>query len=189
MWVRFPSPAPIDNYLQKVTLNTINYYNREMKVLIIGTSLSGKTTLIRYLRANTKLPLIEIDEELTRMNNGTYPMVYEYKHKVLAPKIVSDILSRDNIIFFTNTDYFTFEDIKIARNNGFKVIQLSLDLKELQMRNKSRVEKEGYSNLSQWLKGMVNYQTKIKEHNLVDNVINANQPTEHIAKDLINMLS
>ncbi|EKD58103.1 MAG: hypothetical protein ACD_57C00031G0011 [uncultured bacterium] len=160
-----------------------------MKAIVIGTSLSGKTTLIRYLRRTSNLPLLEVDEELTRLNNGIYPIDDEYKHTVLAPQIIKNILSRDNVVFFSNTDYFTFEDIKVARYNNFQIIQLSLDLKELQNRNKSRVEKDGYSDLSQWLEGMVNYQIQLKKAWLVDKVIDANQSTEDIAKELIEYLS
>jgi hypothetical protein len=159
-----------------------------MKAIIIGTSLSGKTTLVRYLRTNTKLPILEIDEELTRVNNGVYPTDDNYKHTVLTPQIIEDVLGRNEVVFFTNTDYFTLEDLKIAQKNGFRIVQLSLDLIELQKRNKFRVENEGYSDLSQWLEGMINYQTTIKEKGLVDKVIDAKQTTENIANELIEFL-
>jgi len=71
-----------------------------MKAIVIGASLSGKTTLISHLRKNFKLPFSEIDEELTRVNNGKYPEDSEYKVEVLAPGIVSDILHREDIVFF-----------------------------------------------------------------------------------------
>jgi len=159
-----------------------------MKAIIIGTSLSGKTTLVRYLRTSTKLPILEVDEELTRLNNGTYPTDDKYKHAVLIPQIVEDILNRDDVVFFTNTDYFTPTDLKDARNKGFKIFQLWLDLNELQKRNKFRVKNEGYSDLSQGLEGMVNYQTIIKEEGLIDKVIDAKQATENIANELIGFL-
>ena len=159
-----------------------------MKAIIIGTSLSGKTTLVRYLRTKTKFPLLEIDEELTRINNSEYPIDNELKHNILIPQIVKNILSRDNVVFFTNTDYFTPEDLENARKNGFQIAQLFLDLNELQKRNKFRMENEGYSDLSQWLEGMVNYQIIIKERGLIDKVIEANQTTENMASQLIEFL-
>ena len=159
-----------------------------MKAIIIGTSLSGKTTLVRYLRTKTKFPLLEIDEELTRINNSEYPIDNELKHNILIPQIVKNILSRDNVVFFTNTDYFTPEDLENARKNGFQIAQLFLDLNELQKRNKFRMENEGYSDLSQWLEGMVNYQIMIKERGFIDKVIEANQTTENMASQLIEFL-
>lgn len=159
-----------------------------MKAIIIGTSLSGKTTLIRYLRENTQFPLLEVDEELTRVNNGVYPKDEKHKHTVLIPQIIEDILGRNEVVFFTNTDYFTLEDLGSAQKNGFHIVQLSLDLTELQKRNKFRVENENYSDLSQWLEGMINYQITIKEKGLVDKVIDAKQTTENIANELIEFL-
>lgn len=159
-----------------------------MKAIIIGASLSGKTTLVHYLRTTIQFPLLEIDEELTRMNNGEYPMDNERKHTVLIPQIIKDVLSRNDVVLFTNTDYFTPEDLKSARDNGFKIVQLSLDLNELQKRNEFRVVNEGYSDLNQWLKGMVNYQTMIKERGLVDKVISGNQKTKAMAHELIEFL-
>ncbi len=159
-----------------------------MKAIIIGTSLSGKTTLVHYLRTKIKSPIIEIDEELTKINNGEYPIDNELKHKVLVPQIVKNIISRDNIVFFTNTDYFTLDDLDNARKHGFQIIQLSLDLNELQKRNEFRVKNEGYSDLNQWLNGMLSYQTLIKEKWLVDKVIEVKQPIEKIAYELVRFL-
>lgn len=158
-----------------------------MKAIIIGPSLSGKTTLVRYLRKNTDFSIAEIDEELTRLNKGEYPSDDKYKHEVLAPQVIDSVLDEDNILFFTNTDYFRVEDLKTAKNRGFKIVQLKLDLEELERRNKLRVEKEGYSDLSQWLKGMVDYQRKISEQGLVDLTLDASLPTEGIANDLFEV--
>ena len=160
-----------------------------MKAIVIGTSLSGKTTLVRFLKEKTDFPLIEVDEELTRANSGTYPLDNKQKHTVLIPKIIKRVLNSNDIVFFTNTDYFTFEDLATARRNGFFIIQLSLDSEQLLKRNKFRVENEGYSDLSQWLERMVNYQTAIREKRLVDNIIDASQSTEEIATELIRLLS
>jgi broad-specificity NMP kinase len=156
-----------------------------MKAIIIGTSLVGKTTLIKYLRNTTKLPVSEMDEELAKLNNNVYPSDDNYKHRVLAPKVVNNILDLDEIIFFTNTDYFTPQDLQKARRKGFKVIQLLLDIKELQRRNEYRVKNDGYSDLSQWFEGMINYQDNIKLKGLVDKEIVAAQPIEDIANELL----
>ena len=158
-----------------------------MRTIIIGPSLSGKTTLVRYLRTKTNLLVAEIDEELTQLNNGEYPADDKYKHEVLAPKVIENVLARDEILFFTNTDYFTENNLKVARTKGFKIVLLSLDLNELKKRNETRVKKEGYSDLSQWLEGMVEYQTKIEKLGLVDFILDASLPTGKIAHELINL--
>lgn len=160
-----------------------------MKAIIIGTSLAGKTTLIKYLRNTTKLPVSEMDEELTRLNNNVYPTDDNYKHSVLTPKVVNSILDLNEIIFFTNTDYFTPQNLREARKKGFKVIQLLLNIEELQRRNEFRVKNEGYSDLSKWFEGMIKYQENIKLEGLVDKEIVATKPVEDIANELLRELA
>lgn len=159
-----------------------------MKAIIIGTSLSGKTALINCLHTQENLPLLEIDDELVRVNGGKYPEDVKYKHLVLAPQIIKDVLSRKEVVFFTNTDYFTCEDLKTAKSIGFKIIQLEVDLEELKRRNEGRVQIENRDDWSKWLVGMLKYQKDIKEKGLVDKVISMNQPIENAAKDLLTFL-
>lgn len=160
-----------------------------MKAIIIGTSLSGKTTLIRYLRTVVDAPISEMDEELTVRNNGEFPSDYEYKSKVLTPQIVKDVLSKESVLFFTNTDYFSHDDLRNARENNFTIIQLDLGLDSLKVRNKLRVENDGYADLSQWLEGMNQYQENIKKLGLVDATVNMDQPVEVIATELLDVLN
>jgi shikimate kinase len=160
-----------------------------MKVIIIGPSLSGKTTIVQYLRKNNQIPVSEIDEELTKLNNGQYPTNEEYKNQVLAPQIVNKILTSDHILFFTNTDYFSEKNLKIAKERGFKIIQLKLELAELEQRNKLRIAQEGYPDLSQWLKGMAKYQKRIDEQRLFDFSLDASLPTEEIVSQLLKIVT
>ncbi|HPJ17099.1 MAG TPA: hypothetical protein PK639_02580 [Candidatus Woesebacteria bacterium] len=158
-----------------------------MKLIVIGASLTGKTTLVRYLRSISKQPVSEMDEELTNINGGQFPLDTKIKHQVLAPKIINKILLSDNIIFFTNTDYFAVCDIKKAKENGFKIVQLETSLEELLIRNNSRMKNEGYDDLSQWLPGMIEYQQTIKNNGLVDMIIDAKQSTEEIVKEIVEV--
>ncbi len=155
-----------------------------MKLIVIGPSLSGKTTLVKYIRSVTDTPVMEMDEELTQLNKGEYPEDTSYKDRVLAPQIVENVLEREIIIFFTNTNYFTLKDLKQAKERGFSIAQLDLSLKELERRNKKRVENESYENMNRWLSGMLEYQESIREAGLVDTVVDANQSTETIVRDL-----
>jgi shikimate kinase len=153
-----------------------------MKALVIGASLSGKTSIVKQLRKNTEIPVSEMDEELTRLNKGEYPTDSKYKHDVLAPEIIDVILNRENIVFFTNTDYFTLDDFQKAKDKGFKIILLELSIDELLKRNRNRVKNEGYEDLSKWLRGMVEYQRKVKEAGVIDATIQANKPIEEIVE-------
>ena len=74
-----------------VAFGEMGCYNCPMKAIIIGPSLTGKTTLVKYLRNTTKLLVSEMDEELTRLNNNIYPKDKEYKHNILTPKVIKNI--------------------------------------------------------------------------------------------------
>lgn len=161
---------------------------QKYKAIIIGTSLTGKTTLIRYLRETSNLQIQEIDEELTKLNDGSYPKDNNHKNTVLAPQIKAMVLDSKDILFFTNAHYFTPEDLQAARSKGFKIIQLFVDKEELEKRNRKRIENEGYEDHSQWFDSMLQYQKEIKEQGLVDAIIETNKPVEEISQELINFL-
>ncbi|HBP50836.1 MAG: hypothetical protein US68_C0026G0007 [Candidatus Shapirobacteria bacterium GW2011_GWE1_38_10] len=147
-----------------------------MKLIIIGPSLSGKTTLINELRKDNDFSISEMDELLTALNEGEYPLDVNYKNNVLVPQIIEKILDQKDIIFFTNTNYFSEKDLKNAKNTGFKIIQLDVDYQELMGRNLNRVNNENYEDMSPWLKGMLAYQNEIQKKGLVDEIIDANKP-------------
>ena len=155
-----------------------------MKGIVIGTSLSGKTTIIRYLRSTTDISASEMDEELTKLNNDKYPTNTDHKHKNLAPRVIKDLFNKEDVLFFTNTDYFSLDDLRRAKDKGFKIIQLELDLDELNKRNENRIKDEGYDDLSEWLEGMVAYQENIRKAGIVDIVIDGNLSVEKISEEI-----
>lgn len=159
-----------------------------MRAIIIGSSLSGKTTLKNFLQSKIETPILEIDDELSRINGGKYPTDDNYKHQILAPKIIKEILNKDDIIFFTNTDYFTEDELKKAQKKGFKIIQLEVTLEDLKKRSEVRVKEEGRDDWSQWLEGMLKYQKEIKDKGLVDKVISMSQPIEKAKEELLAYL-
>ena len=166
---------------------TGNTMEKNKKIIVIGSSLTGKTTLVSYLRKTQKIEVAEMDEELTRLNGGTFPTDDQNKKEVLAPIAISELLDKEEIIFFTNTDYFSPEDLKVARIAGFKIVQLVLDKVEMELRNSDRMENEGYEDHSEWFDGMLEYQREIFNLGLVDLVIDAGMSTKEIAKELINL--
>lgn len=160
---------------------------KSKKIIVIGTSLTDKTILVKHLQKSQKIKVSEIDEELTRLNDGAFPTDDKYKTEVLAPIVKSELLENEEIIFFSNTDYFSPDDLRIVRLAGFKIVQLVLTKYEMETRNTDRVENEGYEDHSEWFDGMLEYQREIFNLGLVDMVIDASRPTEEIAKDLINI--
>jgi hypothetical protein len=125
-----------------------------MKTIVIGASLSGKTTLASHFPMS-----IDINEE--------------YSDNV--PKIIDETLNKKDVLFFINTDYIMLDDLRRAKSLGFKIVQLELTLSELQKRNTN-------PDLNQWLEDMIDYQNELKKIGLVDKSIDATLPVEQIAK-------
>ncbi|HEC63993.1 MAG TPA: hypothetical protein ENI23_01725 [bacterium] len=158
-----------------------------MKAIIIGASLSGKTTIIKKLKG-TSINIIEMDEELTRLNEGVFPANHKDKMKI-ARKAIKSLLAMKGIVFFTNTDYFTVKDLSEAREKGFKIIQLEVSLEELLKRNGKRVREEGYQDMSEWLPGMVEYQKETFQLGLIDKKLNGEDRAEDIVRDIETYLT
>ena len=159
-----------------------------MKAIVIGASLSGKTSIKNYLREKSNILVSEMDEELTILNKNIFPDDTDYKHSVLAPQVIKNILSKESIIFFTNTDYFSDQDLKEARQRGFKIIQLNVDLELLKNRNKTRMINKGYDDLTKYLSGMVDYQTRIQKKGFVDKIINSDLSVQEIGEEILKEL-
>ena len=157
------------------------------KIIVIGTSLSGKTTLIKSLRKISRYNISELDEKLTALNKGVFPKDIDYKHKILFPIIFSNLLKESSIIFFTNVWYFSERDLKKAHESGFKIVQLVASLDVLRDRNIERMKK-GYEDMEKYLVDMVGYQKDIKRAGFVDKGIEANQPVDKVVKDLLSIV-
>ncbi len=152
-----------------------------MRILVIGPQLSGKTTLVKYLRSQVSTPISEIDEEILKANGGIWPKDNKYKDEVLVPKIYENISQSESIIFFAN--YFEpislLEQFKLKK---FKVLMLKLSHEEMLKRNELRIEYEGYDDASEWLLGQLKNHEKIEKLNLVDETLDATKSTEELAE-------
>jgi len=64
------------------------------KIIILGSPLTGKSTLTNYLRDNLKLPVLDMDKELMRLNYGKWPGNYPELNTKLIKQVISDVLGR-----------------------------------------------------------------------------------------------
>jgi GTPase SAR1 family protein len=156
-----------------------------LKLIVIGVSTAGKTTLIRHLRDQYDAAVLEFDEELVRINGGLYPSDVDFRRNVFVPVIQKDILSRSSVVFFTNPYCFTVEQIEWARGNGFRIVELLLDREEMLRRNRQRMELEGYGDHSLYFDEMIEHQTALSDRGLIDRLIDASKLTALIAEELV----
>jgi uncharacterized protein YihD (DUF1040 family) len=161
---------------------------KKHKAIILGLQCSGKTTLKRYVESKFDLPLLEDDDLFTELNDGEYPSDLKYKEKTLRPMLNEKIKNSDNIVFLTT--YIETSLLKELKEKDFKVIQINLERDEFNRRNIKRMEEEGYDDASQeWTDDIFKYHKEVRDAGLVDKVIEADNPVEEIANELVNFLS
>jgi dephospho-CoA kinase len=155
--------------------------NTTKKLLILAPSAGGKSTLMRYLREHTKLKIAETDEEVMKANNDVWPDD-KLKNEILVPQTTKEIISRPEVVYFAS--YIPDEQLKEARDKGFKTILLDLTIEQLAERNKKRMSTENYQDATPWLQLQLDTFKRLQKEGLVDEVIDGNQSVEDLAKQI-----
>jgi adenylate kinase family enzyme len=158
----------------------------KIKAIIIGPPLVGKTTIVNYLRSKTSLQVLELDEELVKLNNGVWPSDEEHRNKVLVHKVVDEVKNMDNVIFFTT--YFGVEDLRRVKEGGFKVLQLMLEKDELLKRNITRMQGRE-SDATKDVENNLRLQDDIKKAGVIDKTIFTNKPVAEVVSEILAYLT
>lgn len=155
------------------------------KILIIGTQLAGKTTLVKYMKAHTDAVVTEIDKEILIRNSNSWPKNKEYIDNVLIPEIIKQILQQERIIVFAS--YLSKDYIHLLKQENFKIVILEISREEIIKRNKDRVLAINRDNASHWIVGEIELQEELEKEGIVDDYIDAEQPTKIIADTILRL--
>ena len=106
-----------------------------MKILLIGLSASGKSTVSKLVAKDFNLQLIEADDEVEKYNGGVWPDSDEVITKVFE---ATDkwVIEMDNVIYVTS--WMEQDVLKKFHAKGFKIIEMHADFDELVRRKKVR---------------------------------------------------
>ncbi len=106
-----------------------------MKLVLLGLSGSGKSTVAPGLGRALGLELLEIDDETTRLNGGTWPKS-EALIDALFERIVPRVLQMDAVLFVTS--WLDPEEITAFYEHGFAIVELHATFEELVNRKLGR---------------------------------------------------
>lgn len=105
------------------------------KVLILGVTGAGKSTIAGTVARELNLRPIEVDDEVIQLNGGIWPsdegIIDDYMHRTNA-----EVLTRDNVLFATS--WLSKEDIQRFHQSGFVIVELHADQNELLRRKIKR---------------------------------------------------
>jgi len=155
------------------------------KIIVIGASTGGKSTLMRYLRQHTDLVVAEMDEEIVKLNGNKWPTDDDYRNTVLVPKITKEIIDKDKVIYISS--YVPDELAEEAKRKGFVIVLLEVSLEQLKERNAKRMVEEGYESVATYFDVQLNGFKQLKEKGLIDKTIDGHRSTEMIAEEIVKL--
>lgn len=153
-----------------------------MKLLVIGPLASGKTTIARHLRSTTAT-IVDLDDELVRLNGGVYPDI-DTRKAVVAPRALAAAAVLSDVIVLHST--FDPDDVRALRDAGFTTVLLEVSRDELRRRHRVRLREEGWSN-EDWADDNRAQIAELRRLSLFDHVVDAERPPADVAIDLLEL--
>lgn len=153
-----------------------------MKLLVVGPTCSGKTTISRYLRSGPAA-VVDLDDELVRLNGGVYPDI-ETRKTVVAPQALANASALAEVILLHST--LDPSDVLGLRAAGFTTALLEVSEVELRRRHKIRLDAEGWTNEA-WFDDNQALIELLRRQRLFDHLIDAERDPAVIAADLMRL--
>ena len=115
-------------------------------MFLLGAPCAGKTTLVPLLRGVLGCPVLDMDDELLRLNGGTWPALHAKRD--LTSQVIAETTRLDRVLLAHS--YLDDDQLGWLRSSGW-VIGL-LDLPEAVMRSRAeeRLARDGWTNI-EWL--------------------------------------
>jgi predicted kinase len=155
----------------------------QVKLLVVGPLASGKTTIARHLRSTTTITIVDLDDELVRLNGGAYPGI-ETRKTVVAPRALAAAMALPEVVLLHST--FDPGDVRALRAAGFTTVLFEVSGNELQRRHRVRLREEGWSN-EDWADDNRAQIAELRRMALFDHVVDAERAPAVVAADLLRL--
>lgn len=163
-----------------------------MKILILGLSGSGKSTVSRKLANKYNLTLIEADDEVLKANGGVWPHDYNTRDEFID-KIFEEtnkkVIEMNNVIYVTS--WLTPERIKDFRSKRFVIVEMHADFDVLVKRKNGR-DGESEERVEKFKNTYISYFQTILAQDMLDeyalSIDTSNMDTDEIGQKIASAI-
>ena len=142
---------------------------------------AGKSTVARLLR-DRGVNVIDMDDEILRLNGGQWPETIEIKENVLQPKMLDAVSEMPSVVLLNS--YMQVERTRALRTAGFRTVLLRVSDRELQRRDRQREAQEGWSN-REWSDWHRRNLDDLRNADLIDAEVSGEQEPALVADSII----
>jgi hypothetical protein len=150
----------------------------------MGIACAGKTTLVRHLRACSTLHVADLDDEIARVNGGTWPDI-PTKNTVVLPKVLAEVGAMSDIVVFGSLPLDRIQELRAA---GFGTALLEVSEGELRRRHAVRLAEEGWTNV-EWFDHEQSLIRDLRAHDVFDHVIDGERTVASTADDIMALVA
>jgi|SRR3989344_882142 len=158
------------------------------KLLLLGITGSGKSTISGVIGQALGLKILEVDQEVIRLNNGLWPKDGDIIRKYMLATN-DTVLKMDSILYVTS--WLNKEDIKKFYEKEFKIIELHANFEEL-LKRKIKRDNPPQNQLDQFKDDSEGYYEVINDKEIQPLITlsldTTNMPTESVIKSILKSL-
>jgi predicted kinase len=155
-----------------------------VRLFVVGAVCAGKTTLARHLQALSIFSVVDMDDEIVRLNGGAWPDI-ETKNDVVLPKVLERVRAMPEVVLLGSLPLERTRDLRQA---GFSTVLLDVSETELRRRHAVRLAEEGWTNI-EWFDYNQSVIRALRDHDLFDHVISGEQPVEVVAAQILSLIA
>lgn len=147
-----------------------------MKVFLLGAPGSGKTTLMAPLRERLAIPVLDMDEEVKRVNGGVWPGL-DVKRDLTSAIFAELSLLADVVLAYSVLDD---DGLDLLRAHGWRLVLLDVPESELRARVTRREAEQGWTNV-EWLPFHLDGIAGLRDRGAFDDVIDATRSPAEVS--------
>jgi hypothetical protein len=129
------------------------------------------------------LNVVDLDDEIVRFNDGTWPDI-PTKNTFVLPKALAEIRAMPDVVLFGSLQ---LEPIRELRQAGFCTALLDVPGTELRRRQEIRLADEGWTNV-EWFEHEQHLIGDLRSHEVFDHFIDGQQAVGSVARDIMRLV-